>query len=94
MKGNIKKMKGQATDWEKISSIHMYLIKDLYLKYMKRSSRCGTGETNLTSIHENVGLFDPCPRSVGWGPSIAVSCRVADSAWIWCGCVVGQQMQL
>lgn len=32
-----KKMKKQTTDWEEIISVHMYLIKDLNLKYLKNS---------------------------------------------------------
>ena len=41
--------------------------------------------------------FDPWPRSVGWGSSIAVSCGVSCRHSLdlpCCGCGVGQQLQL
>ena len=39
---------------------------------------------------ESIGCgFDPWPRSVGWGPDVAVSCGVGrrcslDLMWLWC----------
>ena len=48
--------------------------KRKYLELNDRSSHHGSAEMNLTSIHENT--FDPWPRSVGWGPSVAMSCDV------------------
>ena len=55
-----------------------------------RSSHCGAGEVNPTSIHEDAG-FDPWPHSVGQGSSIAVSYGVGhrrslDPAWLWLQC--------
>ena len=70
-------------------------------KYIIRSwsSHCGAVETNLTSIHIDVGLI-PGPHSVGRGSGIAMSCGVdhAVAAQILqccgCGCGVGWQLQL
>ena len=45
-------------------------------KWDHRSSCCGRAETNLTSIHEEVGLIPGLAQSVSQGSSIGLSCGV------------------
>ena len=62
-----------------------------------QNSHCGSGETNLTSIHEDAGLI--LAASVDQGSSVAASCAVvlvADMALILhcCGSGIDWQLKL
>ena len=62
----------------------------LSIKTNLRSSCCGSVVTNLTSIHNDVGVI-PGLVQVGLGSSVAVSCDVGcrcgpdpSLLWLWC----------
>ena len=58
-----------------------------YMQLRVLNFSCDSAVTNMTSIHEDPGGFDPWPHSVGSGPGIAVSCGIGCSLvllWLWC----------
>ena len=67
---------------------------DLLIKVLLGISHCGTVETNLTSIHEDVSSIPGLLSELGTGCCHELYYRLSDVAWILhcCGCGVGQQV--